>query len=804
MADKLQNTSSVKTNTFVKGMVKDYADMYMPEGAYIQAINAINNTHYGESGTIGNEPSNKECTSAPYAIIGFAYKNNNQWVLFSTNRGTHTSSNIGNDIGIFDEATCTYTSIFNEGDNKNCLNFAVVSPITAVCKENYDCTWSVYWQDAHNSDRVINLDNPPYISNGDLDGDPCTDPGVSQVLDCDAIRLHPLVQQPCLQIRKSQGGGQLINGSYMALIAYTENGIRLTDYSMPSPTTSIWTHEGVSGSIEILAYNLDSNFDEYELVIVATNNQQTIAKKVGNYPITTTTIHLDQILQTLPTIDISLLPMKSVIYEKSDKMFEINNYLIRSGVTSQPYFNYQPLANKIKTEWVAVEYPKDYYFSGGTSVGYMRDEVYAFFIRWVYKTGARSASFHIPGRAKETSDSVSTASNINKVYSNELEKWQVYDTSTVNSDSGSVFDSIINVNPARIVNSGKMAYWESKERYPVNTEIWGDLCNEPIRHHKIPSDETIPLSRKTSSNEEFINVIGVRFENINHPTDQEGNIIEDIIGYEILRGTREGNKSIIAKGLFNNMWEFDIPGISTNGLFQNYPYNDLRDDPFLVTNAQNMTNSNIDPKPLSTYKKNIFSFHSPETTFLKPYIGDSYIKLSKEAIGTSKGRYEIPYLHPRHKIITDATFFTAVPLAIGIGLVAALGKTSFKSEVGATTPVASTLAHAQRDAGAATAIPDLVANIAYQTASVTGLGSVAATIAGVTLAISNFMYFFGEGMDQILSVIRNISKWRDYALQFNSHGLYDKWANVSNNGVLPSTTPCIRRKCSTVKYIGSH
>ena len=52
---------------------------------WTNAINTINVTHFGDRGHIGNEPSNKECASAKYTIIGYAHKNNNEIVLFSTN-----------------------------------------------------------------------------------------------------------------------------------------------------------------------------------------------------------------------------------------------------------------------------------------------------------------------------------------------------------------------------------------------------------------------------------------------------------------------------------------------------------------------------------------------------------------------------------------------------------------------------------------------------------------------------------------------------------------------------------------------
>ena len=68
------------------------------------------------------------------------------------------------------------------------------------------------------------------------------------------------------------------------------------------------------------------------------------------------------------------------------------------GPTSKFDFNYQPLANQIVAKWQCVEYDEGYYYSGGNNSGYLRDETYAFFIRWIYDTGDKSNSYHIPGR----------------------------------------------------------------------------------------------------------------------------------------------------------------------------------------------------------------------------------------------------------------------------------------------------------------------------------------------------------------------------------------------------------------------
>ena len=41
----------------------------------------------------------------------------------------------------------------------------------------------------------------------------------------------------------------------------------------------------------------------------------------------------------------------------------------------------------------------------------MRDEVYAFFIRWVYDTGDKSASYHIPGRVSRDYNGINEIDN---------------------------------------------------------------------------------------------------------------------------------------------------------------------------------------------------------------------------------------------------------------------------------------------------------------------------------------------------------------------------------------------------------
>ncbi len=85
-------------------------------------------------------------------------------------------------------------------------------------------------------------------------------------------------------------------------------------------------------------------------------------------------------------------------------MYYVNIYLIRSQPTEQFDFNYQPLANQINTYWTSTQYPSNYYKNGGNKPTLLRDEQYSFFIRFIYNTGERSRSYHIPGRAPQPNE----------------------------------------------------------------------------------------------------------------------------------------------------------------------------------------------------------------------------------------------------------------------------------------------------------------------------------------------------------------------------------------------------------------
>ena len=485
-------TTSVITNSFIKGMNKDITQSMEPDQSWWHARNAANNSTDGDLGVIGNEPSNLQCGVIPYTIIGAIHRFGDEWVVFSTD-------NISSEIGRFDDSECKYTTLVNDP----CLAFNKKYLITGAAKENFDCTWSVYWDDANNPSRHLNIDDIPWKqvctdeNNVVLPGPPnynsvgcitCVD---TTELNCEKIRLAPLLDTPCVSLTKDIDGGMIINGSYQAFVAYTENEQRVTDYIGISNVQSLWSHQGSDGSLNVSVTNLDTDYDYYELVLLIRQQGQVFAKRIGLYSTQQKDINIDFIDDQLVAIDLKVIPQRSPAYEKSQAMYVVNDWLIRQGPVEQFDFNYQPIANNIKVNWVSNQIDSKYYHLGGNKAGFLRDEQYAFFIRWIYNTGERSSSYHIPGRAPQlyTINGIPTLENAIIYGDNTLDAagdplFKVYNTGGITSQGLNEPQE----DGSSIIARGKMGYWESTERYPINKpDIWGDLCGRPIRHHKFPT-----------------------------------------------------------------------------------------------------------------------------------------------------------------------------------------------------------------------------------------------------------------------------------------------------------------------------
>lgn len=274
---------------------------------------------------------------------------------------------------------------------------------------------------------------------------------------------------------------------------------------------------------------------------------------------------------------------------------------------------------------------------------------------------------------------------------------------------------------------GKFAYWESIERYPCDDAVWGQsdnpslpyydpdgLSGKPIRHHKFPTtstishfntlkglgsfyddiDEDIAFIYPIGVNVDHASVVNAFVEALKDPANFP-NITEEqlskIKGYKIVRGNRVNDASIVAKGLLYDVWKHTKKlgkDYSKTFYYSNYPYNDLRPDPYIQTGDGHYTITSRDRQDnyVSThlithpyYDKNTnkaskndrYTFLSPETLFAKPKI-DGYLVLDQEMSGVSYGHF-VPVLdHAKYQRLRDPGYGFSFVLANAISLISSL------------------------------------------------------------------------------------------------------------------------------------
>lgn len=640
MADKLQDTSGANTNVTGKaGLVTDLSETLINSEMYSHARNAVRNSKDGDLGGIGNEPSTDLCFGAPYKIIGTIALQSDEIIVFSTD-------NVNSEIGIGNTLSCTYTKLYND----RCLNFNDAFPIMGESKKDFQKGTIIYFTDKRNPPRRIELKN------------------ISKINDCDDIRIFKKVKYPCISATKGQNGN-MPNGMYSIAIAYVVNGEVFTDWYGMSNRQPLYSLTN-SNSLQIQLSNLDTEFDEFALVVVGnyvdptTKGVTKLAKRIGTFSTKLRTVSVtDFVNTTYIEVPLSTLITQKPTWVKAGIMSSNANYLFLADLVSRPEENYQLKAMNIEAEYVVDQVPLEYYEEDGQDVGFYRDENYDFYIQGIYNTGELTDKFHIPGRIA-TGDDMSPVSSpdvyeLDKQFSDcekkdSIPRWRVENTA-----ERMIPEQNDLVCGRRTIGRGKMGYFESVIPYPDNTAMFGIRANKPILYHKMPDECKVPRYTKIDG-KTYINILGVRFKNIAKFDNS------DIVGYKITRSDRRGgNGTVIARGLMTNVRSYTDSTFNEKVYYSNYPVNDLSPDQFLSSTQtvfKNHKETNFNP--LTDYHKDKFTFYSPHTSFEPKYSLGAEIKIETEEIADVTGKFDIVYKHPQGKLLTQFAFWVALTIGV--------------------------------------------------------------------------------------------------------------------------------------------
>ena len=597
-------------NVAVSGLNMDSALTQVKTGELTYALNAALENFDSSSVNYQNEQGNEFCVQFPsgYSLIGTYFINEkNKHIFFLANPTTGSS-----EIGYMENNDCVYHKIVNA----ECLNFNINYPIHKVVHKIGNCTTQIYWTDGYNSRRYLDLENIPYTESPY--SDPCN-PTYTDQLDCNQLKIQPNFNIPQLAVTDIFNGGDVTAGTYQFAVQYSDaSGNPYTSfYSITNPTpmadtqltTALFDYK-VGKSIQLTITNLDTTglYNYYNIAVIKTVNNIASVELVGTYSIENQvdTITYTGQNNTLIKLSITDIFEKYPYYDIAQDLTTAQDVLMWDNLTSIDRINYQGIASKIDLLWETYKIPstEDYAneFNATNLRGYLRDEVYAFEIVFLLKNGKQTDGFHIPGRALSYTDTqypdipdtnadfIGEPTYIDSVtgigYS---PYWKIYNTASVLGQATG--DAIGNAIPHEY---GEFAYWESTEEYPCNVDVWGDLAGKPIRHHKFPDVLVSPIFEnpvytlapdfQPQMQSDAVYPIGVKVDiaqvqSLIQTSSLTQEQKDNIAGFKIVRGNRNTNKSIVAKGMLRNVGTYTREEQTL--YYPNYPYNDLNEDPFI-------------------------------------------------------------------------------------------------------------------------------------------------------------------------------------------------------------------------------
>ena len=767
--------NDIKTLVYTKGMVKDINSSNVDSQMVTHARNAVLSTYKGDLLYYSNESSNFKCIDLPYKFNGYiSLKDDKRYVVFS-------SDNINSEIGLTNLEDCTYTKLVN---NK-CLNFNNDYIITGKYKQNIDGEDIIIFNDNYNNTRILNIDKIPYEYI--IDDDQCKSKVYSNELDCNSLLLFPSISFPILEINKTHGGN-LPDGVYSIAICYSIDNNKFSDYYSLTTPLFINNNQGET-SISLNISNLDRNFDTYQIVLIGTVNGVTIPKVIGEYYTSQNQLLItDWENSEYKTISNEELVIIKTNYKKAGIITSNSQYLILADLTRFPQINTQLYTNQIEAEYVVTQYPENYYKEDGKNIGYYRDENYNFHLNYIWANGEPTELGQIPGRKAKSYDlEIVSGDDVYETYTkdecikqSEIRRFQVENTASSPITINSSFNNC-GVEIAR----GELGYCETSEFYPDNKEIYGENACLPIRLHKFPNEEKVPrytIDRNTGN--VYINILGIRFKNIQRPIDENNKPIKDIVGYEIIRSDRDNqNKTVIARGMFTNARGFEDS--KEKVIYSNYPYNDLSKDPFL-SKKQTFRKEKKENyyEGLDKVYNDKFNFYTPHGYFFEKYkMGNEFI-IETEEIASVNGNFEEVYKHPKNKLLTN--FALLVALAVGTleAYLATTGKVTTRSELhpqevkvfgsGTTVPVMYKVADVMESSysidtpGRAWMLqnPLKAAKIIFNN-----------VLKGLVIGL-NFLGIAAEFGMQFIETVRKFTKPRQYVYQYNSHAFFNKQKKV--------------------------
>lgn len=816
---------------------KDVDEINLDGNTYTYALNATVEDFDGKNFLLGNTPSNYLLSlfKEGEKVMGKMNIFEKNLILFFTNDGFNSYIKYIQNVNFLDE-----NSNWEYSTCKDCLSAETQTPLeqkpliplielktlaTSSCFKFFnplqtvykitDCNINLYFVDGIEEDRYIYFNSDTFEITEEflqIEGyNPDSSPIYSNQIDCNKIKWYGEVKAPVINT-KIINGGKLMSGVYQVLVGYaTSKGQAISSYfnsSFPLPiftkkiTEEIDYETTLGIQIDVSNISRDLRYKYLNVVVAHTLRGTTTFKLVK-----TLNINKDKLsfIYTGTNNDIVLSESdvfaKNIFYEKSKNIAIANDYLFKADLQEFPRINIQRIANKLegKLKWFTVTLKEGDFAKPEIASQfrmYARDEVYALGLRIFFTRGEYSSVGIIPSRPKlQLDNEYVDGSNKDLVKSNcdsvaKLERWQVYNTAYTTNIFPLVYDEC----SPKIYQEGEFAYWESTETFPNISEVYGSLANKPIRHHKFPDSVVTHIHDKKSlyDDENYIFPLGIKLDD-NTSVRQillecvnEGIITQEqfdsIEGYEIVRGNRVGQETVIARGLMYDVWNYERD--NNTYFYPNYPLNDLRDDTTLVSYGdKKVTIGNTEiilrglPSNLKFKPSNKYTFHSPDTHFSAPTIGN-VLKIDTEEYGKSRGFFNKCENQAELKLLSKEQYNLAIILGTILGELV-----EFKDgAVGQAQTVGQSAGNVVGGIVGTAIAPGVGTQIGA------GLGSVLGGLIGGAISKNDDLEQFWRAntiisqIEKVLQLFKLLANYENYHWQYQTVGKYTNYKAVVNGG----------------------
>lgn len=207
------------------------------------------------------------------------------------------------------------------------------------------------------------------------------------------------------------------------------------------------------------------------------------------------------------------------------------------------------------------------------------------------------------------------------------------------------------------------------------------FCQKPIRHYRFPDNfHSLFMNSdiRTMNDNSEIYPIGIVIDEsviqvfLDYAVDS-GLITREqrdsVVGYNIYRGDRRLNKSVVGCGLGFDFFKYSDRDGNIN-LYANYPYNDLGPDTYHYTSGQRYDFIN---HPFERSGNVWYSFLSPDIFFNEPIMPDE-ITVDGYMRGMASGNFVNVDGHPKWTILSDKAYRQAKSLATAESIAQLMGE----------------------------------------------------------------------------------------------------------------------------------